>query len=140
MYLLGGEAGFLCDPEPCELPYFNDVWCSSDGAEWELVTESAGWSPRLGHQCAVSFEHIVCWGGFGLPKNPMDVWVSPNGADWEQVSDSPWNAERSDDVTEKLLRRRDESDAILTPSSGQASRYEARYGQQRTPPRGTSIR
>ena len=52
MYLLGGEAGFICDPLPdCELPYFNDVWRSKDGANWELVTESAGWSPRPGHQC-----------------------------------------------------------------------------------------
>jgi hypothetical protein len=101
MYLLGGEAGFLCDTqaEPdCELPYFNDVWRSQNGAEWELVTDSAGWSPRPGHQCAVSFDHIVCWGGFGLPENPMDVWVSPDGATWEQVSDSPWNAEASDDI------------------------------------------
>jgi hypothetical protein len=101
MYLLGGEAGFLCDTNAdpdCELPYFNDVWRSQDGADWELVTDSAGWSPRPGHQCAVSFDHIVCWGGFGLPTNPMDVWVSPDGASWEQVSDSPWNAESPDEI------------------------------------------
>jgi len=98
MYLLGGEKGFQCD-DPCvETPYFNDVWRSPDGAEWELVTESAGWSPRPGHQCAVSFDHIVCWGGFGEPENPMDVWVSPDGATWEQVSDSPWNAESSENI------------------------------------------
>jgi hypothetical protein len=99
MYLLGGERGFLCDPLPdCELPYFNDVWRSQDGAAWELVTESAGWSPRPGHQCAVSFGYIVCWGGFGLPENPMDVWVSQDGATWQQVSDAPWNAETTDDI------------------------------------------
>lgn len=99
LYLLGGERGFLCSPLPdCELPYFNDVWRSKDGASWELVTDSAGWSPRPGHQCAVSFGNIVCWGGFGLPDNPMDVWVSPDGATWEQVSDSPWNAQSTDDV------------------------------------------
>ena len=99
MYLLGGGEGFLCAPLPdCELPYFNDVWRSQDGANWELVTESAGWSPRPGHQCAVVFDHIVCWGGFGLPENPMDVWVSQNGRDWDQVSDSPWNAASPDDI------------------------------------------
>jgi len=99
MYLLGGERGFLCSPLPdCELPYFNDVWRSKDGASWELVTDSAGWSPRPGHQCAVSFGNIVCWGGFGLPDNPMDVWVSPDGATWEQVSDSPWNAQSTDEI------------------------------------------
>ena len=99
MFLLGGERGFLCAPLPdCELPYFNDVWRSQDGAQWELVSDSAGWSPRPGHQCAVIYDHIVCWGGFGLPENPMDVWVSPDGASWEQVSDSPWNAEGTEDI------------------------------------------
>jgi hypothetical protein len=101
MFLLGGEAGFRCDADAgpdCVPPYFNDVWSSQDGASWQLVTESAGWSPRPGHQCAVSYGHIVCWGGFGEPENPMDVWVSPDGASWEQVSDSPWNAESSDDI------------------------------------------
>ena len=99
MFLLGGEDGFLCEPQPdCELPYFNDVWRSQDGANWELVTDSAGWSPRPGHQCAVVYDNIVCFGGFGLPENPMDVWVSPDGATWEQVSDSPWNAVDPEEV------------------------------------------
>lgn len=102
LYLLGGEEGFICDPLPfCEPPYFNDVWRTRDGEDWELVTDSAGWSPRPGHQCAVVLDRIVCFGGFGLsddpfnpfaPGNPLDVWVSRTGADWEQVSDSPWNA------------------------------------------------
>lgn len=99
MILLGGEDGFLCEPQPnCQLPYFNDVWRSRDGATWELVTDSAGWSPRPGHQCAVVYDNIVCFGGFGLPENPMDVWVSPDGAVWEQVSDSPWNAVDPEEV------------------------------------------
>ena len=25
LYLLGVESGFLCAPQPCDLPYFNDV-------------------------------------------------------------------------------------------------------------------
>lgn len=98
MFLLGGEAGFLCAPQPCEPPYFNDVWRSADGANWDLVTDSAGWSPRPGHQCAVVFDNIVCFGGFGLEENPRDVWVSPNGATWTQVSDSPWNATSSEEI------------------------------------------
>ncbi len=98
MFLLGGEAGFICAPEPCEPPYFNDVWRSSDGATWELVTDSAGWSPRPGHQCAVVSDTIVCFGGFGLDENPRDVWISSDGATWEQVSDSPWNATASEEV------------------------------------------
>ncbi|MGB5808976.1 MAG: hypothetical protein WBG86_00525, partial [Polyangiales bacterium] len=99
MVLLGGEDGFLCEPQPdCELPYFNDVWRSTDGIDWTLVTDAADWSPRPGHQCAVVFDNIVCFGGFGLPENPMDVWVSPDGATWNQVSDSPWNATSVEDI------------------------------------------
>lgn len=96
MILLGGEEGFVCDPPDC--PYFNDVWRSKDGAEWELVTAAAGWSPRPGHQCGVVSDKIVCFGGFGQPTNPMDVWVSDDGEEWEQISDSPWNATSSYDV------------------------------------------
>jgi hypothetical protein len=108
LYLLGGEDGFLCQPGPggLDCPYFNDVWRSRDGASWELVTASAGWSPRPGHQCQVLLNTIVCFGGFGfptgfdpsVPAHPSDVWVSPDGANWEQVSDAPWNAGSPADV------------------------------------------
>lgn len=107
LYLLGGEFGFLCSPQPCAPPYFNDVWRTRDGVNWELVTASAGWSPRPGHQAVVILNTIVVFGGFGLstdpsnpfaPGNPMDMWVSKDGAVWEQVSNSPWNAASPGDV------------------------------------------
>jgi len=99
MYLLGGEDGFVCEPLPfCDPPYFNDVWRSRDGANWELVTEEAEWTARPGHQAAVLKDNIVLFGGFGLITNPMDVWVSKDGANWVQVSDSPWNAAEPDDI------------------------------------------
>ena len=82
----------------CDPPYFNDVWRSRDGANWELVTEEAEWSARPGHQAAVLKDNIVLFGGFGLITNPMDVWVSKDGADWVQVSISPWNAVSPDDI------------------------------------------
>jgi hypothetical protein len=91
MYLLGGEAGF-------QGPYFNDVWSSRDGLNWELLTPAAAWSPRPGHKCAVALNHILCFGGFGLPFNPQDVWASKNGRDWIQVDDAPWNSTSSDDI------------------------------------------
>ena len=99
MYMLGGEAGFLCQPQPdCDPPYFNDVWRSEDGETWELIVAEAPWSSRPGHQCAVLEEHFVCFGGFGMIENPLDVWVSPDGAAWEQVSAAPWNATSEDEV------------------------------------------
>lgn len=97
LYLLGGEFGFVGFPPP----YFNDVWRTRDGVNWELVTESAGWSPRPGHTCDVLRDTIVCFGGFGqsqdasdpfAPSNPMDVWVSRDGAEWSMLSGPPWHA------------------------------------------------
>jgi hypothetical protein len=102
LYLLGGEDGFLCEfgPTGPSCPYFNDVWRSNDGAHWELVTMSAGWSARPGHQCQVLFDTIVCFGGFGFPSDPsgtvaahpVDVWVSRDGARWAKLQTGPWNA------------------------------------------------
>ena len=103
IYLLGGEDGFLCDParpDRCP-PYFNDVWRSRDGANWELVTPAAPWPARPGHQAVILGNDIYLFGGFGLsddpadpfkPSNPMDLWVSRNGADWRLAKEVPWNA------------------------------------------------
>lgn len=111
MYLLGGEDGFVCNPQtPRCPPYFNDVWRSVDGQTWTLVTDSAGWSPRPGHQCEVLLGAFVCFGGFGLsadptnpfaPANPVDIQVSWNGADWMALGGAaspPWNASGPEDI------------------------------------------
>ena len=111
MYLLGGEDGFVCNPStPRCPPYFNDVWRSVDGRHWTQVTDSAGWSPRPGHQCEVMLGAFVCFGGFGLstnpedpfaPANPMDIQVSWNGADWIELGGTaspPWNASGPADI------------------------------------------
>ena len=107
LYMVGGEDGFICIPGLRCPPYYNDVWRTMDGANWELVTAEADWAPRPGHQCLVINNQFVLFGGFGLspdpenpflPSNPMDVWVSSDGADWEMVSDSPWNATEPGDI------------------------------------------
>jgi len=97
LYLLGGEVGFICQPYPgCDPPYFNDVWKTTDGAKWELVTDNAEWSPRPGHQCesigVAGTPQIVCFGGFGQGSNPIDVWTSADGATWTLTDSKPWNA------------------------------------------------
>jgi len=106
LWILGGEDGFLCDPsrpDRCP-PYYNDVWRSRDGKNWEQVTASAEWSKRPGHQCVVLLDRFVCFGGFGLPEtgfepnNPRDMWSSRNGRNWTKINDAPWNAESAADV------------------------------------------
>ncbi len=99
LFLFGGEDGFTCEPLPdCELPYFNDVWRSTDGTNWELVSPEAGWSPRPGHQCRVLDAGFFCFGGFHPVENPMDQWVSDSGEGWAAVNGSPWNAESGPDI------------------------------------------
>ena len=93
LYYMGGEKGFIGATD-----YFNDVWRSKDGANWEKVTGGAGWSPRPGHKCSVLANHFVCMGGFGSPTNPSDIWVSKDGADWTQVSSTPWNNDPSSSI------------------------------------------
>ncbi len=127
LYLIGGEEGFICLPGLQCPPYFNDVWRTRDGANWELVTAQAEWSPRPGHQCVVLSNQFVLFGGFGLsldpndpfaPANPMDVWVSKTGKNWVQVSDSPWNATEPADIKydfDALVSRgREQRPAIFT--------------------------
>jgi len=108
IYLLGGEDGFVCLPSSSRCPpYYNDVWRSRNGADWELITASADWPSRPGHQVVVLNNHFVLFGGFGLsadpsdpfkPSNPMDIWVSKDGKRWTQVSDSPWNAATPEEI------------------------------------------
>ena len=87
LYMIGGEAGFVGFPPP----YFNDVWRSRNGRDWELVTANADWIARPGHQCLVAQDQFILFGGFGFP-NPMDMWTSKDGADWELLDAKPWNA------------------------------------------------
>ena len=105
IHLLGGERGFTCGGAPGCVPerdlYFNDVWRSRDGEEWELVTESAGWSPRPGHQCVLVLNQIACFGGYGEPQNPNDVSLSADGRRWWRLGrplGPPWLASDPDDV------------------------------------------
>lgn len=105
LYMMGGEDGFICNEfNPRCPPYFNDVWRTKDGTNWELVTEAAEWSSRPGHQVVVAQDRFVLFGGFGIgfdpsiPANPMDVWISNKGKTWKKVSDSPWNAMSPSDI------------------------------------------
>lgn len=108
LYMFGGEQGFLCEPFPgCELPYYNDVWRTSNGTDWELLVEDAPWPKRPGHVVVVVDGWFVLFGGFGIggdpfnpfaPSNPMDIWVSQDGIDWQLASESPWNALEPADI------------------------------------------
>ena len=75
----------------------SEVWVSADGAGWECVTESAGWSPRLG-AAGVEFQGKL-WVLGGIERYfdgnashlRNDVWCSADGRDWRQATPAaPW--------------------------------------------------
>lgn len=75
----------------------NEVWSSTDGADWKQATIAAAWSPRLG-AAAVDFKNQM-WllGGvrkyyFGNDGDLLnDIWHSRDGAIWKQATaKAPW--------------------------------------------------
>jgi hypothetical protein len=88
MWILGG--GTYDTPEFPERRFYNDVWCSPDGENWELVTECAPWEPRLYHEVAVFDGRMWVLEGARKGKNRNDVWYSTDGVDWYELPDTPW--------------------------------------------------
>ncbi len=91
LWILGGY-------NPGELKgdtYYEDVWSSSDGKEWELVTDKAPWNGRRGHSVVVhddgNGEALYLIGGFtvdeetGYREYTNDVWRSRDGENWTQI-------------------------------------------------------
>jgi len=91
MWILGGvEKYFFGD----ERSLRNDVWSSTDGVDWQLVTGHAAWAPRAYHG-ALAFDGKlwVFGGGNYLPAYAAhnDVWSSSDGVHWTQVAEkAPW--------------------------------------------------
>ena len=75
---------------------YNDVWSSTDGANWELATDNAAWSPRSAATVIVFDDRMWIMGGmaWGNGRQPShDVWCSDNGKDWTLATDyAPWCA------------------------------------------------
>ena len=61
----------------------DDVWWSSDGANWTLATDSAGWEPRGIHTGLVFHDTVWVVGGLRntIPPGDFynDVWNSSDG-------------------------------------------------------------
>ncbi len=89
MWVLGG---LFYDDVTSTASRYNDVWCSSDGIDWEQIDASADWSERSVHTSVVFNDRMYVLGGYdGSAKN--DVWYSGNGSHWVEVSSAaPWEA------------------------------------------------
>jgi hypothetical protein len=67
----------------------NDVWKSANGKDWELVTSSATFSARAGHQVVKFNNKLWVIGGLDDDNDRLnDVWSSANGKDWKKETDA----------------------------------------------------
>jgi Kelch motif len=75
----------------------HEVWSSTDGADWEQATATAGWSARLAAATVVFRDKMWILGGtedyyFGDAKSlKSDVWSSGDGKHWNlETAEAPW--------------------------------------------------
>ncbi len=79
----------------------NDVWSSTDGKTWELVTDKPPFSPRLWFSAASYRDHLWVLGGWSKDpaQNWGDVWYSRDGKDWHELkSNVRWKARHEHSV------------------------------------------
>jgi hypothetical protein len=69
---------------------YSDVWNTTDGINWNQVTEAANFTPRQYHEVGVFDNRLWVLGGYEGIGNRNDVWYSDNGADWFELKNTPW--------------------------------------------------
>lgn len=91
LWVIGGQThpGFVPSIEyTC---FYNDVWNSKDGKNWNQVTNHAPWAPRgmIGGFAVLNNRMWILGGGtYDTPKYPYrlmynDIWSSADGVNWE---------------------------------------------------------
>ncbi|KAL4178404.1 hypothetical protein KRP22_003325 [Phytophthora ramorum] len=84
--------------------YLNDIWTSTDGQHWQMLTLHAEFSPRGEHSMVVFKSLLYILGGrtgasdtqegTGEAQTQLlnDVWVSATGSTWTRVTgEAPWS-------------------------------------------------
>ncbi len=88
IWLLGG--GTYDTPTTPQRLYYNEVWSTADGVNWELHTSEAAWEPRSYHDVAAFDGTLWVMEGHEGVSNRNDVWCSADGVTWEELPDTPW--------------------------------------------------
>lgn len=100
IWILGG--GTYDTPRIDSRQFYNDVWSTADGVNWECHTPAAPWAPRQYHDVAVWDEKLWVMEGVyneaarhsmaaaGGSWNRNDVWYSADGVNWTELPDTPW--------------------------------------------------
>jgi len=64
----------------------NDVWVTSDGATWTLVTANAAWTPRVNHTVVAGNNGMYLYGGDVSGVMSDEVWFSVDGLTWTNLT------------------------------------------------------
>lgn len=89
IWILGG--GTYDTPGRPDRLFYNDVWSSMNGVDWERHTASAPWKARQYHDVAVFDGRLWVMEGYNLAGgNRCDVWHSNDGFKWTELPDTPW--------------------------------------------------
>jgi hypothetical protein len=86
MWVIGG--GTFNDPRQ----YYNDVWSSTDGVQWEQVLDKAPWSPREYHNTVVFGNKMWVLNGENENNSPVNlssIWYSSDGKNWNRLPNVP---------------------------------------------------
>lgn len=87
IWILGG--GTYDTPQQPQRKFFNDVWSSADGVNWQCHTAAAPWHPRQYHEVAVFDGNLWVLEGWNK-GNRNDVWYSADGVTWHELPGTPW--------------------------------------------------
>ncbi len=74
MWVMGGNSGSGV--------YLNDVWYSTNGANWTQAANNTSWSIRYDQTALVYDNKMWVMGGYNGSVYLNDVWYSTNGANW----------------------------------------------------------
>jgi N-acetylneuraminic acid mutarotase len=104
LWIMGGQTTPQFAPET--EAFYNDVWNSADGKNWQRVIEHAPWSPRgmIGGSAVFKDEIWLLGGGtYDTPNRPTrdffnEVWSTPDGENWQRHADAPWTPRQYHDV------------------------------------------
>jgi hypothetical protein len=91
MWVMGGQKIVYCNNTVEEI--YNDVWNSEDGITWNLVTDSAEWTPRglIGGSVVFKNKMWILGGGQYQKASFNDIWNSEDGLNWSRMNDhAPW--------------------------------------------------
>jgi hypothetical protein len=87
IWILGG--GTYDTPQVPDRTFYNDIWSSTDGINWEKHLEHAPWTARQYHDVAVFDNKMWIFEGWNR-ENRNDVWYSPDGIEWHELPNTPW--------------------------------------------------